>query len=60
MGNRPATLKQADLTRYIAATVRAGVPLVQITIAPDGTVTLIAGSATGEAAANPCDRLLDQ
>jgi hypothetical protein len=56
---RPATLKQAELTRYIAATVKAGVPVARITIAPDGTVTLITGVATGEGGANPCDRLLD-
>lgn len=59
MGNRSAIVKQADLTRYMAAAVKAGLPLQRVTIALDGTVTLITGEASGEGSANPCDRLLD-
>lgn len=59
MANRPAIVKQSDLTRYIVATVKAGVPVQRVTIAPDGTVTLITGTTAGEVGANPCDVLLD-
>jgi len=59
MPARPAPVKQADLTRYIAATVKAGVAVRRITIAPDGTVTLITATTANEGADNPCDRLLD-
>ncbi|MCU4654299.1 hypothetical protein N8I71_15770 [Roseibacterium sp. SDUM158016] len=59
MPSSPAVIKQSDLTRYIAATVKAGVPVQQVMIAPDGTVTITIGNASAEGAMNPCDRLLD-
>lgn len=58
MANRKAPIRQADLRRYIAAIVAAGVPVGKIMIGPDGTVTILA-AGEADASANPCDRLLD-
>ena len=60
MANRPALVKQADLTRYVAGVKRAGIPVLGVKIAPDGTVTLITAETGPGNGPNPCDRLLDQ
>ncbi|MCO8146793.1 hypothetical protein NHN26_16415 [Rhodovulum tesquicola] len=59
MSGRAATVKQADLTRYIAGTIKAGVVVGKIKVSPDGTVTIIPAGMPGEDGPNPCDRLLD-
>ena len=59
MANQPAKIKQAELTRYVAAVVKAGVAIGKISIAPNGTVTIIPAGAPSDDTANPCDRLLD-
>lgn len=58
MANRAAIVKQADLTRMVAGVVKAGVPVGKITIAADGTVTIIPAGMVDDETANPCDRLL--
>lgn len=52
MANRPAPLRQSDLTRYAKALRAAGVEAFRVDVKPDGTVSIIAGSADkiGEAA----------
>jgi hypothetical protein len=61
MANRPATVKQAELTRYIAAAVKAGLAVQRAIVASDGTVTLVFGgsAASSDEAVKQCDRLLD-
>jgi len=59
MSDRRATVKQSDLKRYVSAVVQAGVLVGKITIARDGTVTIIPAGMPGDDSANPCDRLLD-
>jgi hypothetical protein len=58
MANRPALLKQSELTRYAKALRVAGVAEWRIDVKPDGTVSIIAGKADGLNGPNPCDRLL--
>lgn len=41
MANRPATLKQADLTRYVRAVLAAGVIVGRVLVRPDGAVEII-------------------
>lgn len=41
MANRPATLKQADLTRYVRAVQAAGVVVGRVLVRPDGAVEII-------------------
>jgi hypothetical protein len=41
MANRPATIKQAELTRYFKAWRAAGWPAPKTEIKPDGTVVII-------------------
>lgn len=59
MANRAALLKQADLTRYLAAVRKAGMEVRRVEIAPDGRVSVITGGTASEDGGNPCDRLLD-
>lgn len=58
MANRPALLKQSDLTRYIKALRQAGVEGGQVEVRPDGTHVIIILGQGDAAGANPCDRLL--
>jgi hypothetical protein len=56
MPNRPALLKQSDLTRYVKAVQNAGVPVGRVVIGRDGTVTVYpAGAAEGATDPNPWD-----
>lgn len=41
MANRPATLKQADLTRYVRAVQAAGIVVGRVLVQPDGAVEII-------------------
>ncbi|MDU8946107.1 hypothetical protein RXV90_22210 [Rhodophyticola sp. MJ-SS7] len=59
MSNSPAKVKQAELTRYMKAMVKAGVPVGELRISPDGSVRLILASGEVKDTDNPCDRLLD-
>lgn len=59
MPNRPASIKQADITRYIKGAKSAGFEVGAVKIAPDGTVTLVPASEAPHQGDNPCDRLLD-
>lgn len=43
MTNRPASLKQSDLTRYAKALRAAGVDEWRVVVRPDGTHEIIAG-----------------
>ena len=58
MANRPALLKQADLTRYFKAMKAAGFEEGRVEVKPDGTHIIIAGNSDHNSGANPCDRLL--
>jgi hypothetical protein len=58
MPYRPAPLRQNELTRYAKALRSAGVENWRMEIEPSGKVVIIAGAATVDAQANPCDRLL--
>lgn len=59
MANRKAMIKQDDLRRYLAAVVKAGLPIGKISISPTGTVTITPAGAANHDEANPCDRLID-
>ncbi|GGF76966.1 hypothetical protein SAMN05216376_11240 [Mameliella alba] len=59
MANQPAKIKQAELTRYVAGVVKAGVTIGKISIAPNGTITIVPAGSPSDDSANPCDRLLD-
>lgn len=59
MANRPATLKQSDLTRYAKAMRAAGVQEWRVDVKPDGTVSIVAGKSDDASGPNPCDRLLE-
>lgn len=59
MANRKAAVTQADVKRYVAAVLAAGVRPGKIEIAPDGTVTIYPADAPGFTGANPCDILLE-
>ncbi len=41
MANRPALVKQADLTRYTRAVMAAGIAVGRVLVRPDGTVEII-------------------
>lgn len=58
MPNIPATIKQAELTRYLKAVRAAGVEVGQVRIAKDGTVTITPLGVVSSDGANPCDELL--
>jgi hypothetical protein len=44
MARAPSTFRQGDVTRAIRATQAAGVDIAKIVVAPDGTITIIAGN----------------
>lgn len=58
MANRPAPLKQSDLTRYAKALRAAGVKEWRITVEPNGTHTIIAGQLPDTLAGPDPDELL--
>ena len=58
MANRPALMKQSDLTRYLKAMQAAGYQTGRVEVKPDGTHVIIPGEGVAANAANPCDRLL--
>lgn len=58
MANRPALLKQSDLTRYFKAMKAAGFDEGRVEVKPDGTHVIVAGGADPNSGVNPCDRLL--
>jgi hypothetical protein len=55
---RRAAVKQSDMTRYLKATVAAGIVPGKIEVSSDGTVTIYPGDVGPRAGSNPCDRLL--
>jgi hypothetical protein len=55
---RRAALKQSDMTRYLKATVAAGISPGKIEVSSDGTVTIYPGDSAVRTGSNPCDRLL--
>jgi len=59
MANRPALLKQSDLTRYVKAVQAAGVVVGRVLVRPDGAVEIIPKGAdpTGFSGPDP-DELL--
>lgn len=59
MVNRPATVKQADLTRYIRGAKAAGVTIGRVLVRPDGAVEIIpkGSEPTGHSGPDP-DELL--
>jgi hypothetical protein len=58
MAPRPAPIKQADLTRYVNAVRKAGVPVGRVVI-KGGEVTIYAQGENGDdTGPNPCDELL--
>ena len=58
MANRPALMKQSDLTRYFKAMRAAGYEDGRVEVKPDGTHVIIAGKVDPVNGPNPCDRLL--
>lgn len=58
MANRPALLKQSDLTRYANGLQKAGVADWRIEVHPNGTHTIIAGRVETSAAGPDPDELL--
>lgn len=60
MANRPALLKQSELTRYLKAMKAAGNEGGRVEVKPDGTHVIFAGDSDSASGANPCDRLLDK
>lgn len=59
MANRPALLKQADLTRYLKAVQASGVSVGRVVIGKDGSVSIFPTGAGDLEGPNPCDRLLE-
>ncbi|BBU55278.1 hypothetical protein [Mameliella alba] len=59
MSNRPATIKQADLTRLLNAMQKAGVAIGKVTHEPNGTLTIYPAGKPASSNSNPCDILLD-
>jgi hypothetical protein len=59
MANRPALLKQSDLTRYVRAVQAAGVTVGRVLVRPDGAVEIIpkGGEQAGYSGPDP-DELL--
>lgn len=60
MGNCSATVKQADLKRYVAAVIQAGIAVAKITITPEGAVIIVPAGMSDDDCENPCDRLLER
>lgn len=58
MANRAANVKQADITRYLAAVRKAGLVVQHLTVEPDGSVRIFT-QGTADDGTNPCDRLLE-
>lgn len=58
MANRPALLKQSELTRYLKAMKAAGNEGGRVEVKPDGTHVIFTGDSDPANGANPCDRLL--
>jgi hypothetical protein len=58
MANKHALVRQADLTRLIKGTEKAGVVVGRIEARPDGSVVITPLSATVAENANPFDQLL--
>jgi hypothetical protein len=57
----PATFKQSDVKRAIAGALAADLKIGKISIAPDGTITIIPeSSAANDDSANPWDKELEQ
>lgn len=59
MANRPAALKQADLTRYAKALQAAGVKEWRVEVDPSGKHTIIAGQVANTAIGPDPDELLN-
>jgi hypothetical protein len=59
MANRPALVKQADVTRYVRGVQAAGVAIGRVLVRPDGAVEIIpkGGEGTGLTGPDP-DELL--
>ena len=53
MANRPAMLKQSDLTRYAKAMRAAGFAEWRVEILPNGKHSIIAGAASQQDAIGP-------
>lgn len=58
MANRPALLKQSELTRYLKAMKAAGNEGGRVEVKPDGTHVIFQGGSEASTVSNPCDRLL--
>ena len=58
MANRPALLKQSELTRYLKAMKAAGNDGGRVEVKPDGTHVIFQGDTETDSVINPCDRLL--
>lgn len=53
MANRPAPLRQSDLTRYAKAMRAAGIQAWRIEVQPNGTHNIIASNVTKDGDAGP-------
>ena len=58
MANRPALLKQSELTRYLKAMKAAGNEGGRVEVKPNGTHVIFQGDSEAYSVINPCDRLL--
>lgn len=61
MANRPAAIRQSDVTRILKGAQAAGVAVGRFTVAPDGSLVVYVAGQPGkdDQTPNPCDRLLD-
>lgn len=58
MANRPANLKQSDLTRYAKGMLAAGVSEFRVVVHPNGSHEIIAGKGADHLAGPDPDELL--
>jgi hypothetical protein len=53
MANRPALVKQAEITRYVRGVMAAGVSVGRVLVRPDGAVEIIPKGAEPTAGIGP-------
>lgn len=59
MANRPATVKQIDVTRAVKGAVAAGLVVGRLEVDPQsGRISIIVAGLEPANLSNPCDRLL--
>ena len=59
MSNSKATLRQAELERYLRAAIRAGIESPRVEIKPDGTVIMTPTTVLKNEGDNDWDKAFD-